>query len=121
MFYFLLYYYIELRIMSMTLTPRMKFVIMAVVVLLILVVKTRRAKAEHMEAQSELGAPDRKDAIEAELTKLNGFKNGFSGSMDPLKFKKQFEKKVRQFEIDQDVRILRSSMFTDGPLVVKEQ
>ena len=109
--------------MSMTLTPRMKFVIMAVVVLLILVVKTRRAKAEHMEAQAqvELGAPDRKDAIEEQLTKLNGFKNGFSGSMDPEKFKKQFEKKVRQFEIDQDVRILRSSMFTEGPLVVKEQ
>lgn len=105
--------------MSMTLTPRIKIGVLAVVLLLVVVVKMRRAKAEHVEV--ELGAPDRKDAIEEQLAKLNGFKNGFSGSMDPGTFKKKFEKKVRQFEIDQDVRILRSSLFTDGPLIIRDQ
>lgn len=62
----------------------------------------------------------RKDDIKMTLEELNGFKNGFSGSMDPERFRKQLDKKVREFEINNDVLILKSSIFAEGPIIIKD-
>jgi len=90
---------------------------MIVGVLIVLIIS---AVYMYNKKQNEKLGLSREDDIKMTLESLNAFKNGFQGTMDPERFRKQLDKKIREFEINNDVRVLKSSILAEGPIILKD-
>ena len=64
------------------------------------------------------GGPKREERIISGQEKINAFKSNFDGQ-DIKRFTRKLNKMVRDFELNNDVHVIRSSVFSDGPIVVK--
>lgn len=66
-----------------------------------------------------LGA-SRSDQIEEALNLLNGYKNIAKGSMDPSRLRASLMKRAKDTERDLDIRLVTSSIFSEGPKLLQE-
>jgi len=66
------------------------------------------------------GKEDREEQTLRELTILNDFKRDVKGTIEVSMYRKQLMKHVRQFERNRGVRIIRSTLFAEGPILLNE-
>jgi len=100
----------------MTSTP-----VKIVVALVILVVVVKMiAFMSAPKDQEALGAEIRVDSTIEELQKINGFKNDFKGEVSIFAYRKELLSMIHRFERNRGVRVLKSSIFSEGPILLNE-
>ena len=87
------------------------------VIVLVLVIKMFMSKPKEEVA---LGAEVREDSVIDELTKINGFKNDFKGEVSIFSYRKEILSMIHRFERNRGVRVLKSSIFSEGPILLNE-
>jgi len=85
---------------------------------LVLVVLSYVARSFESPAALGRGGPKREERIVSGQKKINAFKKSFNGS-NIARFSRKLNKMVRDFELNNDVHVVRSSVQSDGPIVIK--
>jgi len=91
----------------------------AVIALLVLIIIVSFFK-KNIPAKDPLGrgGPDRVERIASGSKEINEFKQSFDGK-DPRAFRRKLNRKVRNFELNNDVHVVRSSVTSEGPIIVQ--
>jgi len=93
-------------------------VVVAVIALVVVIKIIGMATAK--KEQEALGAEVRVDSTIEELGKINGFKNDFKGEMSIFAYRKELLSMIHRFERNRGVRVLKSSIFSEGPILLNE-
>ena len=96
----------------------MKTIQKVLIVGLVLVILSYVARSFESPATLGRGGPKREERIVSGAKKINDFKKSFGGN-NIARFSRKLNKMVRDFELNNDVHVVRSSVQSDGPIVIK--
>ena len=98
---------------------KLKIVLSIMVVVLTLAVQYKKYNAA-AESQTALGSEIRADSTIEELEAINGFKNDFKGEVSVSEYRKELLHMIHRFERNRGTRVLKSTIFSEGPILLKE-
>ena len=98
---------------------RLKIVLSVMVVVLTVIIHYK-AYSNIVEVPAPLGREIRSESTIEELEKINGFKNDFKGEVSVSEYRKELLLMIHRFERNRGVRVLKSTIFSEGPILLKE-
>jgi len=98
---------------------KLTIVLSVMVVVLALAVQYKKYTAV-VESEEPLGREIRSESTIEELEKINGVKNDFKGEVSAEEYRKELLLMIHRFERNRGVRVLKSTIFSEGPILLKE-
>lgn len=104
-------------------TMAMKLNILVLVIGLAIGYALYKASASPVSLESEpapLGREIRSKEVLKELELIQAYKNDFKGQVSPEEYRKELLSRIHRFERNRGLRVLKSTIFSEGDILLNE-